>query len=70
MGSAGNTAAEVRHLTINEQSYQLTNDQVNRAKWWEMVGNSEIVKSSINKLSKSEWFKEKTNKKMTLHLEV
>ena len=42
----------------------------NRAKWWELVGNSEIVKSSINKLSKSEWFKEKTNKKMTLHLEV
>ena len=69
MGSAGNTAAEVRQ-SINDQQYQLTNDQVNRAKWWEMVGNSEIVKSSINKLSKSEWFKEKTNKKMTLHLEV
>ena len=69
MGSAGNTAAEVRQ-SINDQRYQLTNDQVNRAKWWEMVGNSEIVKSSINKLSKSEWFKEKTNKKMTLHLEV
>ena len=69
MGSTGNTAAEVRQSS-NDQRYQLTNDQVNRAKWWEMVGNSEIVKSSINKLSKSEWFKEKTNKKMTLHLEV
>ena len=41
-----------------------------RARWWEVVGSSEIVKSSISKLSKSEWFKQKTSKKMTLQLEV
>jgi len=41
-----------------------------RARWWEVVGNSELVKSGINKLSNSEWWKQKTSKKMTLHLEV
>ena len=41
-----------------------------RAKWWEVVGNSDIVKSGIKKLSNSEWFKQKNSKKMTLHLEV
>ena len=41
-----------------------------RSRWWEVVGNSDIVKSGINKLSNSEWFKEKTSKKMTLQLEV
>merc|ERR1719500_2311302 len=41
-----------------------------RARWWEVVGSSEIVKSSISKLSKSEWFKQKTSNKMTLQLEV
>ena len=43
---------------------------VPRAKWWEVVGNSDIVKSGIKKLSNSEWFKQKNSKKMTLHLEV
>ena len=43
---------------------------LNRSRWWEVVGNSDIVKSGINKLSNSEWFKEKTSKKMTLQLEV
>jgi len=41
-----------------------------RARWWEVVGNSELVKSGINKLSNSEWWKQKTSKKMTLHLEI
>jgi len=41
-----------------------------RTRWWEVVGNSELVKSGINKLSNSEWWKQKTSKKMTLHLEV
>ena len=41
-----------------------------RARWWEVVGNSELVKSGINKLSNSEWWKQKTSKKMTLQLEV
>ena len=39
-------------------------------RWWEVAAQSEFVKSQISKLSKSEWFKEKTSKKMTLHLEV
>ena len=43
---------------------------VPRAKWWEVVGNSDIVKSGIKKLSNSEWFKQKNSKKVTLHLEV
>lgn len=43
---------------------------VPRARWWEVVGNSELVKSGINKLSNSEWWKQKTSKKMTLHLEI
>jgi len=41
-----------------------------RARWWEVVGNSEIVKSGIKRVSNSEWWKAKTSKKMTLHLEV
>jgi len=41
-----------------------------RARWWEVVGNSELVKSGINKLSNSDWWKQKTSKKMTLHLEI
>ena len=40
------------------------------ARWWEVVGSSDIVKTGISKLSKSEWFKQKTSKKMTLQLEV
>ena len=40
------------------------------AKWWEVVSNSDIVKSGIKKLSNSEWFKQKNSKKVTLHLEV
>ena len=40
------------------------------SRWWEMVGNSEIVKTGINRLSNSEWWKAKTSKKMTLQLEV
>eukprot|EP00092_Neocalanus_flemingeri_P015037 GFUD01016241.1.p1 GENE.GFUD01016241.1~~GFUD01016241.1.p1 ORF type:complete len:991 (+),score=217.81 GFUD01016241.1:98-3070(+) len=43
---------------------------VPRARWWEVVGNSELVKSGINKLSNSEWWKQKTSKKMTLQLEI
>ena len=43
---------------------------MSRARWWEVVGSSEIVKTGISKLSKSEWFKQKTSKKMTLQLEV
>ena len=43
---------------------------VPRAKWWEVVGNSDIVKSGIKKLSNSEWFKQNNSKKVTLHLEV
>jgi len=39
-------------------------------RWWEVVGNSELVKSGINRLSNTEWWKEKTSKKMTLQLEV
>ena len=35
-----------------------------------MVGSSELVKSGINRLSNSEWWKSKTSKTMTLHLEV
>jgi len=41
-----------------------------RARWWEVVGNSEIVKSGIKRVSNSEWWKQKTSKKMTLHLEI
>ena len=40
------------------------------SRWWEVVGNSEIVKTGINRLSNSEWWKAKTSKKMTLQLEV
>ena len=43
---------------------------VPQAKWWEVVGNSDIVKSGIKKLSNSEWFKQNNSKKVTLHLEV
>jgi hypothetical protein len=39
-------------------------------RWWEVVGNSELVKSGINRLSNTEWWKEKTSKKMTLQLEA
>jgi len=39
-------------------------------RWWEVVGNSELVKSGINRLSNSEWWKQKTSKKITLHLEI
>jgi len=39
-------------------------------RWWELVGNSELVKSGINRLSNSEWWKAKTSKKVTLHLEI
>jgi len=41
-----------------------------RARWWEVVGNSEIVKSGIKRVSNSDWWKQKTSKKMTLHLEI
>lgn len=41
-----------------------------KSRWWEVVGSSEIVKSGINKLSNSEWWKAKTSKKITLYLEV
>lgn len=41
-----------------------------RPRWWEVVGNSELVKSGINRLSNTEWWKEKTSKKMTLQLEI
>ena len=35
-----------------------------------MVGQSDLVKTGINRLSNSEWWKAKTSKKMTLQLEV
>merc|ERR1712032_533627 len=41
-----------------------------RARWWEVVGNSEIVKSGIKRVSNSDWWKQKTSKKMTLHHEI
>jgi len=41
-----------------------------RARWWEVVGNSDIVKSGIKRVSNSDWWKQKTSKKMTLHLEI
>jgi hypothetical protein len=41
-----------------------------RARWWEVVGNSELVRSGIKRVSNSEWWKQKTSKKMTLHLEI
>jgi len=55
VGSGGQSAAEVN---------------MSRAKWWEVIGKKEIVQNSLKKLSNSEWFQQKTNKKMTLQLEV
>ena len=49
---------------------KLINLLIALSRWWEMVGNSEIVKTGINRLSNSEWWKAKTSKKMTLQLEV
>jgi len=55
VGNGGQCAAEVN---------------LSRAKWWEVIGKKEIVQNSIKRLSNSEWFQQKTNKKMTLQLEV
>jgi len=57
-------SGEINNTNINPES------PVQRTRWWEMVGNSELVKTGIHRLSNSEWWKAKTSKKMTLQLEV
>lgn len=47
-----------------------TEESQPKSRWWEVVGSSELVKTGINRLSNSEWWKSKTNKKITLYMEV
>ncbi|XP_023346164.1 testis-expressed protein 2 isoform X2 [Eurytemora carolleeae] len=63
-------SAESDSEESGETPQSFVESPAHRTRWWEMVGNSEIVKTGINRLSNSEWWKAKTSKKMTLQLEV
>jgi len=70
--SAEEDSEDSQELPVEQVVGSAVPDQagLQRSRWWEVVGNSELVKSGINKLSNSEWWKQKTSKKITLHLEM
>jgi len=73
--AATNSDEEDSAESDSEESGDIANpvtveSPVHRTRWWEMVGQSDLVKTGINRLSNSEWWKAKTSKKMTLQLEV